>query len=153
MPWQLERALALSLLVVSGLAPAGETPPLASPALETDSETATAGFYRLSWQHPDPARAPVFELQESPSPDFAAAPVVYRGPDRATAYSGRADGDYHYRVRAIAGGTASAWSPAVTVRVRHHSLLRAGLFFALGALVFFATLALILRGASTETRP
>lgn len=152
MPWPIERVLALSLLIVSGLTTAGETHPLAPPSLRSDSDTATAGYYRLSWDYPDPVSEALFELQESRSSDFAAARVVYRGPDRATAHSGRADGDYHFRVRMLTDAAVSAWSPPVTVQVRHHSLLRAGLFFALGALVFLATLALILRGASTEKR-
>lgn len=152
MPWIAERALALSLLIVSGPVPAGETPPLASPSLQTDSVTATAGFYRLSWEHPATTAPLDFELQESLSADFAGAKPVYTGPDRATSHSGRADGDYHFRVRALDGERSSAWSPAVTVQVRHHSFLRAGLFFALGALVFVATLIVILRGNAPEER-
>lgn len=152
MAWLDRPTLALSLLIASGPALAGEAPPLAPPALSADSAVATAGYYRLSWTHPDMADSPAFELQESPTADFTAAEIVYHGPDRATTHSGRADGDYHFRVRALADGSASGWSAPVTVQVRHHSLLRAGLFFALGALVFVATLGLILRGTTSERR-
>lgn len=152
MAWLDRPTLALSLLIASGPALAGEALPLAPPALSADSAVATAGYYRLSWAYPDAADSPAFELQESPTADFAAAEIVYHGPDRATTHSGRADGDYHFRVRALADGSASGWSAPVTVQVRHHSLLRAGLFFALGALVFVATLGLILRGTTSESR-
>lgn len=153
MAWLDKPTLALSLLIASGPLLAGEAPPLAPPTLSADTTVATAGYYRLSWTHPGMADSLAFELQESPTADFTAAETVYQGPDRATSHSGRTDGDYHFRVRALTGESASAWSAPVTVQVRHHSLLRAGLFFALGALVFIATLALILRGARPERQP
>lgn len=153
MAWLGKPTLALSLLIASGPLLAGEAPPLAPPTLSADTAVATAGYYRLSWTPPDAAAPLAFELQESSAPDFTGAVIAYRGPDRATTHSGRADGDYHFRVRALAGDVAGAWSTPVIVQVRHHSLLRAGLFFALGALVFVATLGLILRGARPESRP
>lgn len=139
-----------ALLLTFGLAPAGGTPPPASPELSADTTVATAGYFGLSWGHAGEAGgAPAhFELQEAPDPAFAAPRTLYAGPDRATALSGRPDGIYYYRVRADGG----AWSPVVAVEVMHHSLVRAGLFFALGAAVFLATVVLILRGDARERR-
>lgn len=143
-----------ALLLTFGLAHAGETPPPASPVLSADTEVATAGYFGLSWglsRRPAgeadgaPAR---FELQEAAGPAFGAPRTLYTGPDRATALSGRKDGTYYYRVRADGG----PWSAPVAVEVAHHSLVRAGLFFALGAAVFAATAVLILRGAHEGRR-
>jgi hypothetical protein len=115
----------------------------AAPALETDSDVATAGFYQLSWQA---GEAPVaFELQEATRPDFTDARVFYRGPDLATVLSGKPDGDYYYRIRSL-DGAPSPWSEPVHVEVKHHALSRALTFLALGAIVFIATVVLILRG-------
>lgn len=139
-----------ALLLTFGLAHAGGTPPSASPELSADTTVATAGYFGLSWGPAGEAGgAPArFELQEAPDPAFAAPHTLYAGPDRATALSGRPDGTYYYRVRADGG----AWSPVVAVEVMHHSLVRAGLFFALGAAVFVATVVLILRGDARERR-
>ena len=139
-----------ALLLTFGLAHAGGTPPSASPELSADTTVATAGYFGLSWGLAGEAGgAPArFELQEAPDPAFAAPRTLYAGPDRATALSGRPDGTYYYRVRADGG----AWSPVVAVEVAHHSLVRAGLFFALGAAVFVATVVLILRGDARERR-
>lgn len=139
-----------ALLLTFGLAHAGGSPPSASPELSADTTVATAGYFGLSWGPAGEAGgAPArFELQEAPDPAFAAPHTLYAGPDRATALSGRPDGTYYYRVRADGG----AWSPVVAVEVMHHSLVRAGLFFALGAAVFVATVVLILRGDARERR-
>ncbi|MFZ5621435.1 MAG: fibronectin type III domain-containing protein [Pseudomonadota bacterium] len=139
-----------ALLLTFGLAHAGGSPPPASPELSADTTVATAGYFGLSWGPAGEAGgAPArFELQEAPDPAFAAPHTLYAGPDRATALSGRPDGTYYYRVRADGG----AWSPVVAVEVMHHSLVRAGLFFALGAAVFVATVVLILRGDARERR-
>lgn len=152
MPLSVERILALCLLVFSGLSVAGETRPLASPTLTADTEVATAGFFRLSWSIPEADPDTGFELQEAQSAAFDHPTVVYAGPDRATTFSGRENGDYYFRVRDIRADRASAWSAVTRIQVQHHPLARAWLFFALGAVVFLATLALILRGPTEERR-
>lgn len=129
--------------------------PLASPTLSVDSTVATAGFFRLSWSAPagqEGGQDRGFELQESGSADFENPRIIYTGPDAATTFSGRADGEYYFRVRSIEPGRPSSWSAVTQVQVRHHPLARAWLFFTLGAIVFLATLALILRG-TTEEQP
>jgi hypothetical protein len=117
---------------------------LEAPVLESDSEIATAGFFRLQWESADLEGA--YELQEASRADFADSRILYAGPDLATVLSGKPDGDYHYRVRRMHEEGRSAWSAPVQVQVRAHSLGRALTFFALGALVFVATAVLILRG-------
>jgi len=73
--------------------------------------------------------------------------LIYKGPDRATVISGQADGTRVYRVREVGEGRVYPWSEPVTVTVAHHPLSRAVAFFTVGALVFLATLGLIVRGA------
>jgi hypothetical protein len=115
-----------------------------APALESDTAVATAGFYRLQWE--PAAVGGGYELQESTRTDFSDARMLYVGPDLATVLSGKPDGDYYYRIRGLAADARSPWSTPVHVQVRAHPLGRALTFFALGALVFVATVALILRG-------
>lgn len=115
---------------------------LAAPGLSSDTDVATSGFFRLAW-HAAPGLES--ELQEARSPDFDDAQRRYYGTDRARFVSGKADGRYYYRVRTFNDEHPSPWSQAVVVEVRHHPLWRAVGFFALGALVFLATVWLVLR--------
>lgn len=132
-----------SLVLVAALS----APAMGAEALELESNTelATAGFYRLSWEA-DGHSETQFELQEATGPGFADARTLYRGPDLATVLSGRADGQYYYRVRTMSSAGAGQWSEPVHVSVEHHSLARAFGFFAAGAVVFLATLGLIVFG-------
>jgi hypothetical protein len=116
---------------------------LAAPSLESDTGLATAGYYQLQWTGSDDGD---YELQESRRADFAAPVTLYRGRDRATMLTGRPDGEYHYRLRMLHEDGPGPWSEGLRVEVRHHPLSRALLFFAMGALVFIATLAAILVG-------
>ena len=115
----------------------------ASPAVsefETDTQVATSGFFRLSWQ----SDAEV-ELEELEDADGRGARLIYRGADQAYFVSGKPDGVYGYRIRVPAQSEPSPWLGPVEVEVRHHSLTRAWLFFALGAFVFLSILVLVLR--------
>lgn len=112
------------------------------PELKSDTGTATAGFFRLSWET-DAARV---ELQEAEDAGFQHPQTRYIGPDRATVISGKPDGDLYYRIRTRDEPAAGAWSETVHVTVAHHSLNRALMFFGLGVAVFLATLAVIVRG-------
>jgi len=135
------------LCVAAGLcasAVAGDAAPV--PTLQSDTEVATAGFYRLVWSDAG-AGLPVYELQESDDGSFTVPYTVYRGKDQASVLSGQPDGRYTYRVRAtLEDGSVSDWSQPVSVTVAHHPLSRAFAFFAAGAVVFFATLGLIIVG-------
>jgi len=114
---------------------------MAVPALKSDSTDSTAGYYQLRWSN---THAGDFVLQESGKPDFSDAETLYQGPDTATLVSGRKNGDYYYRVRSA--DTGNDWSNSVKVNVTHHPLSRAFMFFSLGALVFVATLTMVIRG-------
>lgn len=116
---------------------------LAAPHIETDTTVATAGYYVLRWS----AASTDVEVAEFANPGSGDPSIIYRGPDRATLISGQPDGKRIYRVREIGAGEPSAWSAPVTVTVAHHPLSRALTFFGIGAVVFLATLTLIVRGA------
>jgi hypothetical protein len=134
------RQALLCIALLWGLAVA--SPALAEDvALEAIPAHSTDGVYRLVWSAPGPV-----VLEEARSADFASARVVYRGDDRASVRTGRSDGTYHYRLRAI-GSDAQA---TASVRVEHHALPRAFAFFGVGLVVFASTVALVARGAEAE---
>ncbi|MGD8964511.1 MAG: fibronectin type III domain-containing protein, partial [Gammaproteobacteria bacterium] len=85
--------------------------------------------------------------QESRQPDFSAARVIYAGADAARVISGKPDGDWYYRVRPAGTQVTAPWSAPIRITVAHHSLGRALTFFAVGAIVFAATLGLIIHGS------
>ncbi|MCG5536368.1 hypothetical protein [Ectothiorhodospira mobilis] len=148
----LPRAILAALLLLA-LSPAwGATQ--GAPVLESTSTEAKAGYYQLQWAL-EGAEADIdrFILQEARGGDFASAEIFYEGADRATVISGRRNGDYHYRVRAVfKDGSRSPWSPPLTVQVHHHSTAQAfGLFF-LGGVVFFSTAGMIAAGSSAQRR-
>ena len=134
--------LIILLLILScqPLAQAADAPGVSD--FRSDSEVATSGFFRLSWQ----SGAEV-ELQEWAGADPQAARPVYKGTDEAYFVSGKPDGTYGYRIRTLGEAGPSSWAGPVVVTVRHHSLTRAWMFFALGAFVFLSILILIVRPA------
>ena len=136
MPW----ALALMLACLSPIDRASAQD--SAPQLSSDTDVASAGFYRLMWE----THAEDVELQEATDPDFRNVTMPYRGPDRATVISGKPDGTWYYRVRTADGAHAGPWSRAVAVTVAHHSLARALMFLSLGVVVFVATATMIIRG-------
>lgn len=115
---------------------------LPAQALQADTDIATAGFFQLRWT----ADGPV-ELQESPSPDFSMARTIYIGADTARIISGKPDGDWFYRLRPAEAASRAQWTEPLQVTVSHHPLGRALAFFFVGAAVFAATLALIIKGS------
>lgn len=131
---------------------AGATDPaiVAAPALHGPEGASADGQFDLRWQVTldgleDPiATAVEFELEERAGDRRTLLPA---GPHLAAALSGRDDGDYGYRVRAVrTGRPISPWSEPVMVQVRHHTLDFALRMFAIGAAVFLATVALVLIG-------
>lgn len=119
--------------------------------------TVDAGYLKLSWEPGygvTDGRGLHFEVQRASSRDFDATRTIYRGPDRATFRSGLRNGNYYYRVRSLQpeSGEFSAWSEVLTVRVAHHSLPLALWLFALGALVFLLTVAVIVHGTWKTAR-
>lgn len=135
----LSAAVLLACLLAAGSALARNS----APRLWSDSEIASAGFFRLAWE----TDAERVELQESTDPDFNSPATAYAGPDRATVISGKPDGKRYYRVRALSNSHTSPWSETVAVVVAHHSLSRALMFLSLGIIVFIAIVAMIVRGS------
>jgi hypothetical protein len=128
------RLLAAALLLAPLSAPGQQQ---GRPAtLEPRNLESNEGYYQLSWRAEEPVR-----LVESPSPRFAAATVLYSGTDTGRVVSGKPDGVWYYRLESADG--SRVLSEAATIAVRHHSLGRAFLFFAVGGVVFLATLGLI----------
>lgn len=105
--------------------------------LQPEEIVSNEGYYQLTWEADEPIR-----LVESTRPDFASKSVVYSGSDTGHVASGKPDGTWYYRLESEDG--SSVLSETSTITVRHHSLRRAFSFFALGGLVFAATLGLIL---------
>ena len=124
---------------------AASTQVLASvPQLMSDSEQATAGYFQLSWEGDEGSD---YLLQEANDPNFSQFTTLYEGPDTARLVSGRSDGTYYYRIRyRDQAEDANAWSNVTTVEVAHHPLSRAFMFFTLGAIVFIATLTVVVMG-------
>jgi hypothetical protein len=134
----------LILLFAFWLAPLNTVMGVQSVALASDTQVATAGYFRLSWHTEHSPN--LFRLLEADNPRFNHSKVIYEGPDLARVLSGKSNGSYYYRVAELQGHTPISVSNTVKVDVAHHSLTKAFLFFAIGAAVFLATLLLILRG-------
>ncbi|MCA8954236.1 MAG: fibronectin type III domain-containing protein [Planctomycetes bacterium] len=136
----------LAGLALSAVPAAGQ---LARPELRgapAAPEVSTDGTLDLSWRI-DPAAGADLEFELEESIDGGEPVRIPAGAHDAAALSGRDDGAYRYRVRAVAAdGTAGAWSEPVELRVEHHSLALAFSIFAIGAVVFVATAALVLTG-------
>ena len=116
-----------------------------TPTLSSDTSFSTAGYFQLSWgnQETAPDQTAQYELQQAMHSDFSDAHTRYRGSDAATVISGLDDSKYYYRVRYE---NDSVWSNAVEVEVKHHPLSRAFGFFALGLVMFVATVIVLLKG-------
>lgn len=141
---RLTPALGAALLAVAAAVPAASAQ---APALTTNKTVASAGDFQLSWQ--GGGEGAVYQLQQAGPQGFATPAVEYRGPDTATQLSGLPDGEYRFRIRQVEPST-SAWSEPVSVQVSHHPLSRALGFFAVGLVVFLATVLLIVRGSRAD---
>jgi len=116
----------------------------------SSTQNSKDGGFNLSWELPENTR---IELQQSgyASPDFK---TIYRGSDSATVITGLPDGNYLFRARLInTDGSFSGWNESLKITVEHHSLTRAFGFFLVGAVVFLATLILILSGSKANNTP
>lgn len=121
--------------------------------LQADTDVATAGYFQLHWD----AGQSTNRLVESRDPEFENRRVVYEGPDTARLMSGKRDGQYYYRLERTRPSDSLASEPEIVsntlqVTVSHHSTERAFTFFAIGAVVFLATLIMVLAGGASERR-
>lgn len=143
-----------------GLLVAAATAQAQALKLTVDSPDPTAGHYQLRWQEePPPNKAQAVKPDAKPKPaatvrvqelaaDGTPPRLIYEGKDRATVLSGMSNGRRTYRVGIVgADGAVTHWSAPLEVSVTHHSISRALTFFAIGAIVFGATLILIIAGA------
>jgi hypothetical protein len=140
--WQVHSYLNLLFLLLFLLPPVASQAQSSVPQLSSDSSVATAGFFRLSWD----TDAAQVELQEASDNDFRSARTYYKGADKAALISGKPNGDWYYRIRALQGDVPGPWSEPLLVTVVHHPLSRALLFFGLGLAVFIAIVVLVVRG-------
>lgn len=97
----------------------------------------TAGYATLAWSN---VEGESFVLEENVSGNWR---PVYDGPDRATTLSGRADGDFTFRLKA----DGQLVGDPISFTVAHHPLSRAWAFFAVGAAMFVALVGVLLRGS------
>jgi hypothetical protein len=115
------------------------------PVLSISPMQSSDGKATINWSQPDGA---LIDIQKSRDKAFVVKTNLYRGQDNATVVTGLGNGEYHFRGRFVyPDKQSSPWSNPVKLSVEHHSLTRALSFFALGALVFIATLLLIFVGA------
>jgi len=85
-----------------------------------------------------------YELQQADNKEFTNPKTVYVGPDEAAVISGLPSQLYFYRVRLA---NKNEWSTPIQVEVKHHSLVRAFGFFALGAGMFAIMIIVLIKGA------
>ncbi|MFP4683147.1 MAG: fibronectin type III domain-containing protein [Ectothiorhodospira sp.] len=148
----LQSTALIGLLLLTASPAWGDDPE--SPLLESTDTPAKGGYYQLKWSLED-ADDPIdkFILQESDGDGFDSPRVFYEGADRATVISGRSNGTYHYRVRAVfRDGSRSPWSDPLEVEVAHHSAGQAYGLFVLGGVVFFTTAGMIAAGSIAQRR-
>ena len=143
MHYRIQQLLLLLLLsLFMGIASATDENPLeisVSPSASSD------GTARLSWSSSSQASV---NIQKSLDSSFSKSTLLYRGKDNASVITGLMDGEYYFRARSeYPDGRVSAWSETVSLSVKHHSLAKATLFFAIGGVVFLATMLLIAFGA------
>ncbi len=95
-----------------------------------------------------------FELRQSGGPDFADPRVRYEGPDRATFLAGLPEGDHYFQIRAKTPDADSAgpWSDSFHLTIQYQSLTLAWFLFGVGAVVFLATLVLVVAGSTKARR-
>jgi len=114
--------------------------------LNSDVPLATAGYFQLTWTD----ELNPLQLQESSSPEFTTYKTIYEGNDLARVMSGKSNGNYYYRLISTEENHRQT-SNLIKVTVSHHSLFKAFLFLIAGAIVFVATLILIIMGSRQKS--
>jgi hypothetical protein len=139
----LHRQILICLFLCAFAVTAGSAPALSlTPAESTD------GKATLSWDLPEGASV---EVESSLDNRFLNATHLYQGRDSSIVLTGLRDGSYHFRARIMhQNGAASPWGESVNLLVEHHSLTKAMTFFVIGAVVFVATLLLIVLGTRRQ---
>jgi predicted phage tail protein len=81
-------------------------PPQAPPSITVPAGSIT-GNYTVSWDASTTATS--YDLEEDTSATFASAVVAYSGANLTFDVTGKADGTYYYRVRAVNSSGSSGW--------------------------------------------
>ena len=124
----------------------------ASLQLTSSADKATAGYFQLTWSWPSAPADAIYALGERQvdgSDASTSFKTIYQGIDLASVISGKANGRYEYRVKAMSKSNTSpesATSNIVSVTVEHHSLANAFGVLSLGVLIFLAIVITIFRG-------
>ena len=103
----------VSVVVTGGGEP---PPPLPTPRFEARELSVEEGEnYSVFWSPVEGAST--YILQEATASDFSDSKDLYRGGKTTYHITGRAPGDYFYRVKAVGEGRESPWSAPLTVHV------------------------------------
>lgn len=108
-------------------------------SLTCPTEPSLTGAYRLSWEG---SAGATFKLVENGA-------LLYEGPDAATTVTGRPAGRYEY---ALSVGDGAASAASCVVEVAPPPMSQALGLLSVGALVFLATLALVVLGHRAHRR-
>lgn len=125
------------------------------PQFEMPDEIAsTEGHIKLEWSSPNNGEI-IYEVEAASSSDFESPERIYKGPDLASFISGKPNGTYYYRVRAMDASNAdvSEWSDSVQFTVEHHPIELALTLAGIGTLVFLLTAFVVIRGANKQEQP
>ena len=129
--------------------------PVASFVTEEPEDPVASSHFTLEWTAEADGDGPVtFELRQSSELDFAEYRVRYEGQDRASFLAGLPEGDHYFQVRASTPGNGSEgpWSDPFQLTIEYQSLTLAWLLFGVGAVVFLATLGLVVAGSAKARR-
>jgi uncharacterized repeat protein (TIGR01451 family) len=85
------------------------------PVLNAIDNPSKASSYTVSWSAV--AGAESYQLEEATSSDFANPTLVYSGLATSHQVTGKSNGTYYYRVRAVNGAVTGAWSNVVSTAV------------------------------------
>jgi uncharacterized protein (DUF2141 family) len=132
---------AASLLAIQ--APALATTPF---SLTVSPQESNDGVARLTWEVSGNQSV---HIQQSRTENFREPVMLYQGNDTGTTITGLKDGSYFFRIGTDNNGDID-WGEPKQLQVAHHSLTRAFGFFAIGVVVFLATLALIVTGSRRQ---
>jgi hypothetical protein len=84
------------------------TAALAAPASISVPASSNTGNYTVSWSAVSAATS--YDLQEDTNGSFTAPTTVYSGANTSFNVSGKGNGSYYYRVRAVNASGSSAWT-------------------------------------------
>ena len=115
------------------------TNPAFANLMRSNTTVSKAGYFQLSWGDED---ASLYTVQQSLDDTFKQAKTIYQGSDEKMVISGLPNGRYFYRMQAKGGD----WSNVIAVEVAHHTLQKALIFFAIGAVMLLILVSVLIKG-------